>query len=103
MFYLGERTKSVEEGRRLAETMVAGGQAREKLRHGIRLQGGDPRVVDEPNRLPQSRFHVHVLSPPTGYVCGTNCEQFCIAPALFGAGPAKKAESSRHSLSLSMY
>ena len=37
MFYLGERTKSLEEGRRLAETMIATGHAKEKFRQGIRL------------------------------------------------------------------
>src|SRR5215475_7833600 len=54
MFFLGERTKGVEEGRRLAENMVATGQALEKFRQGIRLQGGDDSVVDEPGRLPQT-------------------------------------------------
>jgi thymidine phosphorylase len=103
MFYLGERTKSVEEGRRLAETMIAGGQAREKLRHGIRLQGGDARVVDEPNRLPQSRFHVHVLSPATGYVCGTNCEQFGIALAILGGGREKKEDAIDHAIGLEFH
>src|SRR5215469_16280949 len=37
MFFLGERTRSVEEGRRLAEDMVASGRALEKLRSCIRL------------------------------------------------------------------
>src|SRR5271154_6135810 len=32
MFFLGERTKTLEEGRHLAEEMVAGGQALEKFR-----------------------------------------------------------------------
>src|SRR5438132_9269477 len=56
MFYLGERTKSVEEGRHLAETMVVTGQALEKFRQGIRLQGGDERVIDEPASLPSARL-----------------------------------------------
>ncbi len=103
MFYLGERTKSVEEGRRLAETMIAGGQAREKLRHGIRLQGGDARVVDEPGRLPQPRFHVHVLSPATGYVCGTNCQQFGIALAILGGGREKKEDAIDHAVGLEFH
>ncbi len=103
MFYLGERTKSVEEGRRLAETMIAGGQAREKLRHGIRLQGGDARVVDEPGRLPQPRFHVHVLSPATGYVCGTNCQQFGIALAILGGGREKKEDALDHAVGLEFH
>ncbi len=42
MFYLGERTASVDEGRTLAEKMIASGQALEKLRQGIKLQGGRP-------------------------------------------------------------
>src|SRR5579864_6745070 len=35
MFYLGERTKTLEDGRSLAEDMIAGGQAKEKFREGI--------------------------------------------------------------------
>src|SRR5260370_10086642 len=84
MFYLGERTKSVEEGRRLAETMIATGQALEKFRQGIRLQGGDERVIDEPARLPTARLHVHVTSSATGFITSTNCTQFGIALAMLG-------------------
>jgi len=40
MFHLGEKTKSVDEGRKLAESMIASGKAKEKFRQGIRLQGG---------------------------------------------------------------
>src|SRR6202030_584645 len=52
MFYLGERTKNVEDGRHLAETMIANGQAKEKFKQNIHLQSGDSRVVDDPQRLP---------------------------------------------------
>lgn len=93
MFYLGERTKSVDEGRRLAETLIATGQAKEKFRQGIRLQGGDDRIVDEPHRLPMARFHVDVSSESAGYVTGTNCEQFGIALAMLGGGREKKEDA----------
>src|SRR5260370_16139903 len=63
MFYLGERTRSVDEGRHLAETTIATGQAREKFRQGIRLQGGDDRVVDEPRRLPNRALAWMFLVP----------------------------------------
>src|SRR5262249_57942961 len=46
MFYLGERTPSVDEGRRLAETMIASGQALEKFPVGIALQGGGQSQLD---------------------------------------------------------
>jgi pyrimidine-nucleoside phosphorylase len=93
MFYLGERTRSVDEGRRLAETMIATGQAREKFKQGIRLQSGDDRVVDEPHRLPQSRSRLGVLSPAAGYISGTNCQQFGIALAILGGGREKKEDA----------
>src|SRR3989442_13379414 len=41
MFYLGERTKSGEEGRRLAETMIATVQALEQFQQGIRFASVD--------------------------------------------------------------
>jgi len=100
MFYLGERTKSVDEGRRLAETMIANGQAREKFKHGIRLQGGDDRVVDEPRRLPASRSQVDVPSPSSGYISRTNCQQFGIALAILGGGREKKEDTIDHAVVL---
>jgi pyrimidine-nucleoside phosphorylase len=103
MFYLGERTKSVEEGRRLAATMVATGQALEKLRQGIRLQGGDERVVDEPQRLPQARFHNEVTSTASGYITATNCEQFGTALAMLGGGREKKEDRIDHAVGLQFH
>jgi thymidine phosphorylase len=92
MFYLGEKRNSVEEGRRLAETMIATGKALEKLRQGIRLQGGDERVIDEPQRLPGARSHVDVASAASGFIQDTQCEQFGIALAMLGGGREKKED-----------
>ena len=103
MFYLGERTKSVEEGRHLAETMIVGGQGLEKLRQGIRLQGGDERVIDEPERLPIARLNFHVTSSAAGFVTGTNCEQFGIALAMLGGGREKKEDLIDHGVGLEFH
>jgi pyrimidine-nucleoside phosphorylase len=93
MFYLGERTKSLQEGRRLAETLIANGQAREKFKQGIKLQGGDERVIEEPQRLPKARSRVDVVSESDGYVTGTNCEHFGTALAMLGGGREKKEDA----------
>ncbi|HEY6248516.1 MAG TPA: thymidine phosphorylase, partial [Candidatus Angelobacter sp.] len=45
MFYLGERTKSVEEGRKLAAGLITDGAALRKFAEMVRLQGGDERVL----------------------------------------------------------
>ncbi|PYT63045.1 MAG: thymidine phosphorylase [Acidobacteria bacterium] len=103
MFFLGERTESVEEGRRLAETMVATGQALEKFREGIRLQGGDERVVDAPERLPQARFRAEVVSSVSGYITATNCEQFGTALAMLGGGREKKEDKIDHAVGLEFH
>jgi pyrimidine-nucleoside phosphorylase len=103
MFYLGERTKSVEEGRRLAEGMIASGQAREKFKQGIRLQGGDDRVVDEPQRLPTPRSRIDIASPAAGYISGTNCQQFGIALAVIGGGREKKEDAIDHAVGLQFH
>src|SRR3989475_8165164 len=103
MFYLGERTKTVEEGRRLAETMIASGQALEKFRQGIRLQGGDERVIDEPERLPTARLHFHVASSASGFITSTNCEQFGIALAMLGGGREKKEDKIDHGVGLEFH
>ena len=103
MFYLGERTKTVEEGRRLAETMIASGQALEKFRQGIRLQGGDERVIDEPERLPIARLNFHVTSSASGFISGTNCEGFGIALAMLGGGREKKEDKIDHSVGLEFH
>jgi pyrimidine-nucleoside phosphorylase len=100
MFYLGERTESVEEGRRLAKTMIANGRAKEKFKQGIKLQGGDERVIDEPQRLPAARFHVNVTSPADGYINGTNCEQFGTALAMLGGGREKKEDTIDHAVGI---
>jgi pyrimidine-nucleoside phosphorylase len=103
MFYLGERTKDVNEGRRLAENMIASGKAREKFKQGIRLQGGDPTVIDEPGRLPQPRHGAPVLSPATGYLCGLDCQQLGIALAMLGGGREKKEDAIDHGVGLEFH
>jgi pyrimidine-nucleoside phosphorylase len=100
MFYLGERTESVEEGRRLAEATIANGRAKEKFKQGIKLQGGDERVIDEPQRLPTARFHVNVTSRVDGYINRTNCEQFGTALAMLGGGREKKEDSIDHAVGI---
>ena len=103
MFFLGERTKSVEEGQRLAENMVATGQALEKFKQGIRLQGGDERVVGEPGRLPQAHSHTEVVSQTSGYIGATNCENLGTALAMLGGGREKKEDKIDHGVGLEFH
>ena len=103
MFYLGDRTKSLDDGRLLAESMIVSGQAKEKFKQGIRLQGGDDRVVDDPRLLPQARSRVDVPSPASGFITATNCEQFGTALAMLGGGREKKEDAIDHAVGLEFH
>ena len=93
MFYLGERTKSVDEGRTLAERLIASGEALEKFKQGITLQGGDARVIDNYALLPLAKNRREVKSASNGYLSATNCTQFGIALAMLGGGREKKEDT----------
>jgi len=103
MFYLGERTATLHQGRKLASEMIASGAAVRKFRDGIRLQGGDERVVDEPDRLPAARFHVDVVSDAEGFVTGTDGQQLGIALAMLGGGRENKEDAIDHAVGLEFH
>jgi pyrimidine-nucleoside phosphorylase len=103
MFFLGERTTTLDEGRHLAESMISTGQAKAKFKQGIRLQGGDERVVDNPQLLPQARSHAGVPSPSAGFITATNCEQLGTALATLGGGREKKEDSIDHAVGLEFH
>jgi len=103
MFYLGERTKSLAEARRLAEEMIASGKAKEKFKQGIRLQGGDDRVVDNPALLPKAASRVDVTSSAAGFITAINCEALGTALATLGGGREKKEDTIDHAVGLEFH
>src|SRR5256886_5015394 len=103
MFFLGERTASLDEGRRLAETMVASGQALEKFRQGITWQGGDPRVIDDYGVLPAASHKLDVIAEVSGYLAATNCMEFGIALAMLGGGRETKEDKIDHGVGLEFH
>lgn len=78
-------------GRRLDE-VLASGAALAMMRTWIEAQGGDPRVVDEPQRLLQPARTVSVPSPATGIVAAIDAELVGRAAMLLGAGRMHKED-----------
>ena len=93
MFYLGQASKSVAEGRQLAEKTIASGKALVKFRQMVELQGGDPRVIDDPSRLLTAEHSIDILSPRAGYVSAIQCEQVGTACVILGGGRERKEDS----------
>lgn len=92
MFHLGGLADSVASGRTTAEKVLGSGQALERFREIIRLQGGDADVLDDLNRLPQASHQLVVRAASGGYVGHIACEQVGIASMLLGGGREKKED-----------
>ena len=88
MFYLGKRSATVAEGKRLAQELIASGAALEKFRQMVRLQGGDAEVIDQPERLRlfQARSTEVFESPATGFVAAIDCQGMGAASCALGGG-----------------
>jgi pyrimidine-nucleoside phosphorylase len=93
MFLLGKRVADLDEGRRLAEEMIAGGKARDKFREMIRLQAGNPSVIENPGLLPRTKYQAHIASPTSGVVTEIMCERIGTAGVLLGGGRERKEDS----------
>ena len=93
MFLLGERVQTLNEGRKLSAGLVASGQAREKFREIVGLQGGDVGVIDDPARLAHARHTLDIRSQGTGYIGSILCEQLGLACVVLGGGRATKDDA----------
>src|ERR1700732_1733927 len=93
IFFLGKRTKTVGEGRKLAAEMITSGCARDTFREVIQLQGGDPKVVDDTAYLPKAKSRPYVHAPRSGFVTATHCYHVGVASMMLGGGREKKEDS----------
>jgi pyrimidine-nucleoside phosphorylase len=93
MLHLGGVSKTVAEGKQESAKLIASGKALDRFREMVELQGGDPRVIDDPKRLPQARHSHQVLSPGNGYLVSLQCEQIGTACVILGGGRERKEDS----------
>jgi pyrimidine-nucleoside phosphorylase/thymidine phosphorylase len=86
MLHLGGITPGLEAARGRVRDVLASGAGLRKLQEVIGLQGGDPRVVDDPSRLPQARETIELRAEAEGRVAGIACRAVGQAAMLLGAG-----------------
>jgi pyrimidine-nucleoside phosphorylase len=93
MLVLGDRTATVEEGRKLANSKLADGSAFEKFCEVTQLQGGDSESLRDTRKLPRPRNQKQVRSRRAGVVQEINCEQIGVASLVLGGGREKKEDA----------
>ena len=82
------------------ETALADGGALKRFAELIEAQGGDPRVVDEPARLPQPKLIREVRAERSGVLTALDAEQVGLAAVELGAGRARKEDVVDHAAGL---
>jgi pyrimidine-nucleoside phosphorylase len=85
--------KTKAQALRRIELAVADGAALGKMRQIVEAQGGDPRVVDAPSKLPTARHRATVTATSDGYVTGIDPLELGYASMGLGAG-RRRAEDA---------
>jgi len=85
------------DGRKPARTVVEraleGGEALEVFRRMVEAQGGDPRVADDPGKLPRAPDSLSMKAPRSGFVHRIDARRCGRAALTLGAGrPTRDAE-----------
>ena len=73
--------------------VIKSGKAIDKFKELISIQGGDSDIVDNPQMLPQSKYHIEVKSQNSGYVNELDAEAIGISAMILGAGRKTKTDT----------
>ncbi|GGA27951.1 pyrimidine-nucleoside phosphorylase [Paenibacillus physcomitrellae] len=90
MVYLAGKAASLEEAEEKLREAIRSGAALEKFKQFIANQGGDPSVVDHPEKLPQAAFKIEVPAKENGVVAEIIADGIGTAAMWLGAGRATK-------------
>jgi pyrimidine-nucleoside phosphorylase len=86
MLVLGKRERTRERALPRLERALEDGTALAVFRKLVQRQGGDPRVVDEPERLPRSKVRRTVRSGRAGHVSAIDAHALGLLAIELGAG-----------------
>jgi pyrimidine-nucleoside phosphorylase len=85
MIYLAKVTGTIEEARDLAQRKLMDGSGYHKFKEVIEAQGGDPRVLDRFDLLPNASGAREITSPRAGFVTAIDAEDIGLASGMIGA------------------
>ncbi len=86
-------------GRKLSTNAINSGEALERFRKNVELQGGDPRIFDDPTRLLKTRTVSGAISAKaSGYISGIDAYAVGSAVCSIGGGRVKAEDKIDHSV-----
>lgn len=90
MVLLSGVVETVDQAEALVREKLENGQAFDKFKEFVSIQGGNPEVIDNPSLLPGASIKVDVLSEVDGYVKAIKSDDVGIAAMVLGAGRETK-------------
>lgn len=101
MLYLAEKG-SLEECERMVKGAIEDGSALETLAKMVEAQGGDKRVIYNPDLFKKAPYAKEVRANKSGYVVSVDTEGYGIASLMLGAGRNTKEEEIDHSAGIKL-
>lgn len=92
MIWIGGRAESFQEGKNIARKVLEDGSALEKFREMVRRQGGDDRIIEEPDRMGSSRYSRDVFAERDGFIAEMAAQEIGRASQHLGAGRLRKED-----------
>ncbi|MDT9757044.1 pyrimidine-nucleoside phosphorylase [Heyndrickxia coagulans] len=92
MVVLAGKATTLEEARNMLKEAIASGAGLAKFKKFVANQGGDPSVIDHPEKLPQAKYTIDLPAITSGYVSKMVADQIGVAAMMLGAGRATKED-----------
>jgi pyrimidine-nucleoside phosphorylase len=103
MLILAGRADNPQAGRDLAAEAIASGKAFEKFKALVAAQGGETKVVDDPNQLPRARLIETIPSPITGNIHQIHPREVGLTVMELGGGRERKGDPIDHAVGVVLH
>ncbi|MDD3627576.1 MAG: thymidine phosphorylase, partial [bacterium] len=91
MLFLGGKTDSPTSGKEMILGAIDSGSGLEKFAQMVKVQGGNPSVVNNPEEvLPQAQYTYQLRSPESGWIKEMDAKEIGISALILGAGRENK-------------
>lgn len=103
MVVLAGKAKTTDEARTLLQEALESGKALAKFKEMIQNQGGDPAIVEHPERILTARYTMELPAKQSGVVSKIVANELGIAAMMLGAGRKTKEEDIDHAVGLKLH
>lgn len=103
MVVMGGKAKTPDQARQLLEQTITDGTAYDRFKAMVVAQGGDPRVMDDYQVMPQAKYQILYLAKRAGVVTKLTADEIGTASMLLGGGRQKADDQLDYSVGIELH